>query len=209
VPTETVYGLAADARNGEAVDALYAAKGRPETKPLSVLVADMEMVERVCSNIPPLAYRLARAFWPGPLTMVLHDGGALPPSVTASGATLGVRCPDHPATLALLRAFGAPLAAPSANPSGRPSPKCADDVYAAMGGKSTQYWTAEGVYWAWNPPYWTSPSPRCASAYGRTFSGDTGYRDSKTAYEVIGITGPPARARHGAGRPSRAGRLRH
>jgi len=135
VPTETVYGLAADALNAEAVEAIYTVKGRPETKPISVLVSGMDMVETVCKDIPPLAYRLANAFWPGPLTMVLPDGGAVPSIVTSGGNTLGVRCPDHPATGSLIRTLGHPLAAPSANPSGMPSPKSADEVLAALDGK--------------------------------------------------------------------------
>lgn len=135
VPTETVYGLAADALNAAAVEAIYTAKGRPESKPVSVLVTGMEMVETVCREIPPLAYRLADAFWPGPLTMVLPDGGAVPSAVTAGGDTLGVRCPDHPVTLSLIRALGRPLAAPSANLSGAPSPRSAGEVMEALDGK--------------------------------------------------------------------------
>jgi len=135
VPTETVYGLAADALNADAVEGIYAVKGRPETKPLSVLVTGMEMVERICKDIPPLAYRLAHAFWPGPLTMVLPDGGAVAPAVTANGDTLGVRCPDHPVTLSVICALNRPLAAPSANLSDAPSPRCAREVLDAMDGK--------------------------------------------------------------------------
>ena len=135
VPTETVYGLAADATQGEAVQAVYDAKGRPETKPLNVLVDGMAMVETVCRDIPDDAYKLAQAFWPGPLTMILWGNGALPPIVPAGGGTQGVRCPDHPDTLAVIRALGRPLACPSANLSGRPSPQSADDVLAQLGGR--------------------------------------------------------------------------
>ena len=135
VPTETVYGLAADSLNGAAVKSIYTAKGRPENKPISVLLTGMDMVEQVCRDIPPLAYQLAEAFWPGPLTMVLVSRDTVPDVVRAGGLTLGVRCPDHPDTLALIRAFGRPLAAPSANPSGEPSPKDADAVLAGLGGK--------------------------------------------------------------------------
>lgn len=135
LPTETVYGLAADATQERAVQANYDAKGRPETKPLNVLVDGMAMVERVCRDIPADAYQLAEAFWPGPLTMILWGNGTLPPIVPAGGDTQGVRCPDHPATLAVIRALGRPLACPSANLSGRPSPKSADDVLAQLGGK--------------------------------------------------------------------------
>ncbi|MDE6260331.1 MAG: threonylcarbamoyl-AMP synthase [Oscillospiraceae bacterium] len=135
VPTETVYGLAADATQEAAVQANYDAKGRPETKPLNVLVDGMAMVETVCRDIPEDAYRLANAFWPGPLTMILWGNGALPSIVPAGGATQGVRCPNHPATLAVIRALGKPLACPSANLSGQSSPKSAGDVLAQLGGR--------------------------------------------------------------------------
>jgi len=95
VPTETVYGLASDATREEAVQSNYEAKGRPETKPLNVLVDGMQMVEQVCRDIPEPAYRLAEAFWPGPLTMILWGKGTLPVIVPAGGSTQGVRCPDH------------------------------------------------------------------------------------------------------------------
>lgn len=135
LPTETVYGLAADATQEQAVQANYEAKGRPETKPLSVLVDGMAMVETVCRDIPADAYRLAEAFWPGPLTMILQGNGALPPIVAAGGDTQGVRCPDHPATLAVIKALGRPLACPSANLSGQPSPKSAQAVLEQLGGR--------------------------------------------------------------------------
>lgn len=135
LPTETVYGLAADAFQAAAVHANYEAKGRPDTKPLNVLVDEMPMVEKVCKGIPPDAYKLAEAFWPGPLTMILWGSGALPAIVPAGGDTQGVRCPDHRDTLAVIRALGKPLACPSANLSGCPSPKCAADVLAQLGGR--------------------------------------------------------------------------
>lgn len=135
VPTETVYGLAADAFNEGAVQANYEAKGRPETKPLNVLVDGMPMVETVCKDIPLDSYKLAEAFWPGPLTMILMGKGSLPSIVPAGGVTQGVRCPDHPDTLAVIRALGRPLACPSANLSGQASPKCAEDVLAQLGGR--------------------------------------------------------------------------
>ena len=135
VPTETVYGLAADATQERAVQANYDVKGRPETKPLNVLVDGMGMAETVCRDIPADAYRLAEAFWPGPLTMILWGNGSLPSIVPAGGNTQGVRCPDHPDTLAVIRALGRPLACPSANLSGQPSPKSAEDVLAQLGGR--------------------------------------------------------------------------
>ena len=135
LPTETVYGLAADATQAGAVHANYEAKGRPDTKPLNVLVDGMAMVERICQEIPLDAYRLADAFWPGPLTMILKGNGTLPDIVPAGGATQGVRCPDHPDTLAVIRALGRPLACPSANLSGHPSPKSAQDVLDQLDGR--------------------------------------------------------------------------
>lgn len=135
LPTETVYGLAADATQERAVQANYDAKGRPEAKPLNVLVDGMSMVETVCRDIPADAYRLADAFWPGPLTMILRGSGTLPPIVPAGGDTQGVRCPDHPAALAVIQTLGRPLACPSANLSGRPSPKSAGDVLEQLGGR--------------------------------------------------------------------------
>jgi len=135
VPTETVYGLASDAFNEASVQANYDAKGRPETKPLSVLVDGMTMVEAVCKDIPLDSYKLAEAFWPGPLTMILKGSGTLPAIVPAGGATQGVRCPDHMDTLAVIKALGKPLACPSANLSGCPSPKSAGDVLSQLAGK--------------------------------------------------------------------------
>ena len=135
VPTETVYGLAADAAQEGAVQAVYEVKGRPEAKPLSVLVDGMAMAETVCRDIPEDACRLAEAFWPGPLTMILPGNGTLPPAVTAGGDTQGVRCPDHPDTLAVIRALGRPLACPSANLSGAPSPKSAGEALGQLAGK--------------------------------------------------------------------------
>lgn len=135
VPTETVYGLASDATQECAVHANYDAKGRPETKPLNVLVDGMSMVENICKDIPLDAYKLADAFWPGPLTMILNSRQVLPDIVPAGGMTQGVRCPDHPDTLAVIRALGRPLACPSANLSGQPSPKSAPDVYRQLAGR--------------------------------------------------------------------------
>lgn len=135
VPTETVYGLASDATQERAVYANYEAKGRPDTKPLNVLVDGMSMVETVCKDIPADTYKLAEAFWPGPLTMILRGKGTLPSIVSAGGATQGVRCPDHSDTLAVIKALGRPLACPSANLSGNPSPKSAADVLNQLAGR--------------------------------------------------------------------------
>ena len=136
VPTETVYGLAAHAGLDQSVQNIYTVKTRNPGKPLSILVSGMDMVEGFTQNIPAAAYRLAEQYWPGPLTMVLEDKGCAAPTVTAGGDTLGVRCPDHPMTLALIQALGAPLAAPSANPEGAPSPKSAEAVFDYFDGKN-------------------------------------------------------------------------
>ena len=128
LPTETVYGLAVNAENSAAVWVLYEVKQREREKALSVLVTGMEMVENYCQNIPPQAYALAEHYWPGPLTMILEDKGVVSALVNDGSGTLGVRCPDHPLTQAILRQAGVALAAPSANPSDQPSPKTAQEV---------------------------------------------------------------------------------
>lgn len=136
VPTETVYGLAADGLNAAAVQKIYEVKGRPETKPISLLVSGIDDVERFCAEIPEAAYILAEKFWPGPLTMILRrKPGLVPDIVTAGGDTVGVRCPDHEMTLQLLRMAGVPLATPSANLSGMPSAKDLKSVLAYFDGK--------------------------------------------------------------------------
>ena len=135
VPTETVYGLAGNGLDAAAVEAIYAVKGRPAVKPLSLLVPDAGALERYCSPVPPAAYALAETFWPGPLTLILNSRKVEPDIVRAGGDTLGLRCPDHPLTLALLRECSLPLAAPSANPSAAPSPKSAGEAAAYFDGK--------------------------------------------------------------------------
>ncbi len=135
-PTETVYGLGADARQGLAVADIYAAKGRPSFNPLIVHVADEEAARRyVMWN--EMAGRLARAFWPGPLTLVLplRTNHGLSSLVTAGLDTLAIRVPAHPVARELLRALDGPVAAPSANPSGRISPTTAEHVLAGLGGR--------------------------------------------------------------------------
>jgi L-threonylcarbamoyladenylate synthase len=131
-PTETVYGLAADAMNEAAVARIFALKGRPTNNPLIVHVADESMAKRVVAEWPVDAAALARACWPGPLTIVVAKGAGVPACVTAGGDTVAVRCPDHPVALGLLRAFGGPIVGPSANPSGRVSPTHAEHVRSAF-----------------------------------------------------------------------------
>jgi L-threonylcarbamoyladenylate synthase len=134
-PTETVYGLGADATNPDAVLSIYETKGRPRFNPLIVHCADLAMAETL-ALFPPLALRLAEAFWPGPMSLVLplKSGHGLADIATAGLDTVALRVPDHPVALALLRAAGRPLAAPSANPSGKLSPTTAEQVRRGFGG---------------------------------------------------------------------------
>ncbi|MCL6601921.1 MAG: threonylcarbamoyl-AMP synthase [Paenibacillus sp.] len=134
-PTETVYGLGADARNSEAVKAVFAAKGRPSDNPLIVHIADVAALEELVTEVHPVAAALMEAYWPGPLTLVLPlRSGVLSPLVSAGLDTVGVRMPDHLVALALIRAAGCPVAAPSANRSGRPSPTLASHVMDDLSG---------------------------------------------------------------------------
>lgn len=135
-PTETVYGLGADARNGEAVAAIYQAKGRPSFNPLIVHVASVAAA-RSFGKLSPAAETLAAAFWPGPLTLVLPlvPGAGLSPLVTAGLDTVGLRVPAADVAHRLLHAFDGPVAAPSANPSGKVSPTTADHVLQGLTGR--------------------------------------------------------------------------
>ncbi len=136
MPTETVYGLAGDAGSDSAVAAIYTAKNRPSFNPLIVHLADLEAVSRYAILTPEAAV-LARAFWPGPLTMVLplRPDAGLSPLVTAGLNTVAIRLPAHPIARDLLRAFGGPVAAPSANPSGRVSPTRTQHVVDGLSGR--------------------------------------------------------------------------
>ena len=133
MPTETVYGLAADARNPEAVKRIFAAKGRPADHPLIVHIADHRQLDAWCAEVPDAARRLAEAFWPGPLTLILKRDARVLDAVTGGQSSIGLRVPAHPVALALLRAFGDGLAAPSANRFGHVSPTTAAHVHAELG----------------------------------------------------------------------------
>lgn len=124
LPTDTVYGVACDPDNVEAVARLYQAKGRGEEKPLQLLLAEPGWLNQVSEGLSPEARRLAEAFFPGGITLVVNRIG---------GGTVGVRVPDHPTCLEVIRAFGRPIAASSANRSGEPSPKTADEAIAQLG----------------------------------------------------------------------------
>jgi len=134
LPTETVYGLAGDARSEEAVGKIFAVKGRPLVDPLIVHVADLAGAESV-GELGPLARRLAAAFWPGPLTLVVKRRPGIPDLVTAGRPSVAVRVPAHSLAHAVLQAFGGPLAAPSANPFGYLSPTRAEHVAATLGNR--------------------------------------------------------------------------
>lgn len=133
LPTETVYGLGADASNPDAARKIFAAKGRPADHPLIVHLADAEALVDWAREIPKEAIALARAFWPGPLTLILKKEADVPAVVTGGQDTVGIRVPDHPVALALLRAFGGGIAAPSANRFGRISPTTAQHVADELG----------------------------------------------------------------------------
>ncbi len=135
IPTETVYGLGANALNEDAVLHIFQAKGRPQDNPLILHVPDAGWLERYCREVPETAYLLAEKFWPGPLTMILPRRPVVPLRTTGGLDTVGVRCPDHPVTREIIRRAGVPVAAPSGNTSGRPSPTSASDMLEDMDGK--------------------------------------------------------------------------
>lgn len=134
-PTETVYGLGANALDGRAVVRIFKAKGRPSDNPMIVHVAGLDQVGDLVESLPAPAYSLMQAFWPGPLTLVLPAGRVIPPEVTAGLPSVAIRMPDHAVALALIKAAGLPVAAPSANLSGRPSPTTAAHVRQDLNGR--------------------------------------------------------------------------
>jgi len=133
LPTETVYGLAADARNVEAVEKIFRLKGRPADHPLIVHIADAAQLPQWASEVPEAAKKLAQVFWPGPLTLILKKRAEVPDIVTGGQDTIGLRCPAHPLALAVLRQLDSGLAAPSANRFGRISPTTAQHVRDEFG----------------------------------------------------------------------------
>ena len=137
VPTETVYGLAANALNGAAVAKIFDAKGRPMDNPLIVHIADFDDISRfhLTADVPEQAYALAKHFWPGPLTIIMKKGEAIPDEVSAGLDTVAVRFPSHPVAREVIHAANLPLAAPSANVSGSPSPTTAQHVLHDMDGR--------------------------------------------------------------------------
>lgn len=135
IPTETVYGLAADARNVEAVRSIFEAKGRPQDNPLIVHISNMDMLPPLVREIPPIALKLAERFWGGPLTMIFPKSDIIPSTTSGGLDTVAVRMPSSEAARAIIDACGFPLAAPSANLSGKPSPTTAKHVFDDMDGK--------------------------------------------------------------------------
>lgn len=132
-PTETVYGLGADATNSKAVEQIFLAKGRPVNHPVIVHLASVEQIHDWARNVPALAYQLAQQLWPGPLTLVLPRAFSVSDIITGGQDTIGLRIPAHPTAQELLRAFGKGIAAPSANRFGRISPTCAEHVQRELG----------------------------------------------------------------------------
>lgn len=135
IPTETVYGLGADGLDETAVLHIFEAKGRPQDNPLILHIPDASWLTRYCEDVPDAAYKLAERFWPGPLTMILKKKPCVPLRTTGGLETVGMRCPDHAVTRAIIEASGVPVAAPSANTSGRPSCTTAEHVREDMWGK--------------------------------------------------------------------------
>lgn len=134
-PTETVYGLGGDATNPEASRKIYAAKGRPSDNPLIVHIADFSQLRNIVAEVPQEAEKLAEAFWPGPLTMILRKNDVIPYETTGGLDTVAIRMPSHPVARAFLQDSGCMIAAPSANTSGRPSPTTAQHVWEDLQGK--------------------------------------------------------------------------
>jgi L-threonylcarbamoyladenylate synthase len=135
IPTETVYGLAANGFDPQAIGKIFEAKNRPSFDPLILHIASVDRLEKVAEEVPEMAKKLAKAFWPGPLTLILKKKSLVPDLATSGMDTVGIRIPRHPMTLDLLESLDFPLAAPSANPFGYISPTSADHVYRQMSGK--------------------------------------------------------------------------
>ena len=135
IPTETVYGLAANALDPVAVGKIFAAKGRPQDNPLIVHVASLDAIPPLVKKVDPRMLKLAERFWPGPLTIISERSEIVPDAVTAGLSTVAIRMPSHPCARAIIEQSGLPLAAPSANASGKPSPTCAEHVLADLDGR--------------------------------------------------------------------------
>ena len=135
IPTDTLYGLAADAFNSDAIERVFAIKERPEGMALPVLLSDAEQLSIVAREVPESALILAEAHWPGPLTLIVAKNEGLPPRLTAGHATVAVRVPDHPVPRELARRLGRPITGTSANISGAPDPQSLDELRLQIGGR--------------------------------------------------------------------------
>lgn len=135
IPTETVYGLAADATNVDAIKKIFAVKGRPLNHPLPLMIARETNLNNLAIDIPKITYKLIKKFWPGPLTIVLKKAPNVAAIITGGLETIGLRCPDHPLTQKILQNFPHGLAVPSANLFGEPPPTSAEEVKQALGNK--------------------------------------------------------------------------
>lgn len=138
-PTETVYGIGTNGLDKEAVERLYRIKERPLNKPISLLVSDFEMIEKVAKNISEIEYKIMKKFFPGPLTIILNKKDIVPDNVTSGGSTVGIRMPDEEITRKLIEYAGIPIAAPSANISGKPSGIVVQDIIKEFGDKVDYY----------------------------------------------------------------------
>ncbi|MEG1845718.1 MAG: L-threonylcarbamoyladenylate synthase, partial [Oscillospiraceae bacterium] len=135
IPTETVYGLAANALSSDAAAKIFKAKGRPQDNPLIVHISEFNEIYDLVKDVPKNAKKLAENFWPGPLTMIMEKSSLIPIEVSGGLSTVAIRMPSHPVARAIIKASGVPLAAPSANISGSPSPTNAKYVFDDMNGK--------------------------------------------------------------------------
>ena len=142
IPTETVYGLGANALDGTAVKRIFEAKGRPQDNPLIIHVTGAQWLPRYCADVPPLAYVLARKFWPGPLTMILKRRPIIPDETTAGLDTVAVRCPNHPVALAIIREAGIPDRGPQRNLSAGPAARLPRTCWRIWTAGSAAWWTA-------------------------------------------------------------------
>ncbi len=163
LPTETVYGIAADARNGEAVKKIFVAKGRPQDNPLIVHVSGPEMLPGLVSEVPERAQLLMAAFCPGPLTIIMPRGPEVAAECCAGLDTVGIRMPSHPVARAVIQKSGCAFAAPSANLSGKPSPTNAQDVFTDMDGRLPLILDGGECDVGVEPPSWPWGSPRCSA----------------------------------------------
>ncbi len=201
IPTETVYGLAADALDEAAVEGIFRAKGRPASNPLIVHVADTAMARQLAASWPGAAERVAEALWPGPVTVVVPKGPTIPEVVTAGGPTVALRCPAHPVARRLIARAGIPLAAPSANRSEQVSPTTAHHVLQSLGpkvglildaGPCEQGIESTVVDCTTSPPRILRPGPLSRAALEAVLGGPVAWPSEEAV--AGGPTSAPARA---------------